>query len=217
MLLNTGALALVFKGFTKLCTDAHMQAPSHAMDIAMSVPSSGRDETCSRLGNMPGMRERVGPRQVQNLKTCTFSIVNTTFEATVELRRADIADDRLGVFAPFFQEMGQSAKRHPDLLVFDLLKNGFSQAGHDGQFFFDTDHPVEIDGMTTTVANTDGGSGAPWFLLDTFIATSMPPCAHLLKPSRLAAIPARGTTTPGSDAAAAVCAQLGPRPGALDT
>ena len=41
--------------------------------------------------------------------------------------------------------------------------------GGDGQNFFDTAHPVG-DGVTlpiTSVANTDGGSGAAWFLLDT--------------------------------------------------
>ena len=167
MLINAAALDLVFKGFQATYTDAYMLAPSHATDVAMTVPSVGRDETYSWIGNMPSMREWVGPRQVQNLKTYTFNIVNRKFEATVEVRREDIADDRLGVFKPFFAEMGQNAKRHPDELVFGLLKNGFAQNCYDGQFFFDTDHPVEIDGLVTSVANTDGGAGTPWFLLDT--------------------------------------------------
>lgn len=34
-------------------------------------------------------------------------------------------------------------------MIFALLKNGFTQNGHDGQAFLDTDHPVEIDGVTT--------------------------------------------------------------------
>ena len=52
---------------------------------------------------------------------------------------------------------------------------------------------------------------------DTCIANSLLPCAHLLKRSHTNASPARGTTKPGSDAAAAVCAQLGLKPDALDT
>ena len=52
---------------------------------------------------------------------------------------------------------------------------------------------------------------------DTFIARSLPPLAHLLKPSaHNNAIPARGAAPAGSDAAAAVCAQLGLKPDALD-
>jgi len=51
--------------------------------------------------------------------------------------------------------------------VFDLLKACFGITCYDGQYFFDTDHPV-IDGAgaTVSVANTDGGAGTPWFLLD---------------------------------------------------
>ena len=53
---------------------------------------------------------------------------------------------------------------------------------------------------------------------DSFIANSLLPLAHLLKPSaHNNAIPARGTARAGSDAAAAVCAQLGLKPDALDT
>jgi phage major head subunit gpT-like protein len=103
-----------------------------------------------------------------------FNIVEQVFKGlpgwigTVAVSREDIEDDRIGVFKPAFAEMGGMARRHPDELVFSLLKNGFSSPCYDGQFFFDTDHPViGEDGTTvTTVANTDGGSGAPWFLLD---------------------------------------------------
>ena len=63
--------------------------------------------------------------------------------------------------------MGNNARRHPDELVFGLLKTGFSTNCYDGQNYFDTDHPViGSDGAVKSVANTDGGSGAPWFLLD---------------------------------------------------
>ena len=52
--------------------------------------------------------------------------------------------------------------------MFSLLKAGFETACYDGQNFFDTDHPVVNEaGQTVSVANTGGGSGAGWFLLDT--------------------------------------------------
>jgi len=51
--------------------------------------------------------------------------------------------------------------------VFQALKDGFSTNCYDGQFFFDTDHPViQADGSIGSVANTDGGAGTPWFLFD---------------------------------------------------
>ncbi len=54
------------------------------------------------------------------------------------------------------------------LAVFALLKAGFSTLCFDGQYFFDTDHPVlDANGAVINGVNTDGGSGTPWFLLDT--------------------------------------------------
>jgi phage major head subunit gpT-like protein len=52
-------------------------------------------------------------------------------------------------------------------MVFDLLKLGFSTPCYDGQYFFDTDHPViGVNGEATSVSNFGGGSGTPWFLVD---------------------------------------------------
>ncbi len=114
------------------------------------------------------MREWLGPRHVKALEAHGFTIRNKTFESTIEVNRTDIEDDRLGVFKPAFSEMGQAARRHPDELIFGLLKGGFASASYDGQNFFDTDHPVtDADGQVTTVANTDGGAGPGWYLLDT--------------------------------------------------
>lgn len=63
--------------------------------------------------------------------------------------------------------MGQSSGAYKDELVYGLLKAGFSTACYDKQNFFDANHPVlDADGNTVMVANTDGGSGTPWFLLD---------------------------------------------------
>lgn len=67
MLMNSTALDLVFKGFQKIYSDAYMQAPSQAAEVAKTVPSAGRDETYSWIGAMPSMREWLGPRYVRNL------------------------------------------------------------------------------------------------------------------------------------------------------
>lgn len=132
----------------------------------MTVPSAGRDETYGWLGMFPQLREWIGQRHVNSLKAHSFTITTRKFESTVSVRRDDISDDRLGIFKPFFSEMGQGARRHPDELIFGLLKDGFSTNCFDGQNFFDTDHPVEIDGAVTNVSNMQTGAKAAWFLLD---------------------------------------------------
>lgn len=168
MIVNGQTLDLAFRGFKTVFTDAQLAAPSHYGEIAMTVPSTSRDETYGWLGQFPALREWIGPRQIKNLEAHGFTIKNRKFESTIEISRDDISDDRLGIFKPALSEMGQAAKRHPDELIFDLLATGFSANCYDGQKFFDTDHPVkDAEGNETTVANTDGGSGPAWFLLDT--------------------------------------------------
>lgn len=104
---------------------------------------------------------------MNNLKAHGFTIRNRKFESTVAVPRDDISDDRLGVFKPMFSEMGQLARRHPGELIFDLLKAGFATTCYDGQNFFDSDHPVELDTGLTSVSNMQAGAGPAWFLLDT--------------------------------------------------
>lgn len=167
MIINREVLDLAFKGFKAVYSEASLSAPSQYEQIAMTVPSNNRSEDYAWLGNLPNMREWFGGRVINNLSAYGFTITNRKFEATVSVERTDFEDDRLGVHKPAMAEMGSMARRHPDELVFGLLKDGFTAPAYDGQAFFDTDHPVvDGTGATVSVANTDGGAGAPWFLLD---------------------------------------------------
>lgn len=168
MIINGTNLDLVFKGFKTVYTDAFLSAPVNWDKIAMTVNSTGRDETYGWLGQFPQLREWIGPRHVKNLEAHSFTIVNRDFESTVSIRRNDLADDRYGVYKPSFSEMGQLARRHPEEMVMGLLARGFSETGFDGQNFFDTDHPIkDADDNEVTVSNMQDGTEPPWFLLDT--------------------------------------------------
>lgn len=168
MIVNAQSIELAFKGFKTVFTDAYMSAPAHADKISMKVASSSADETYGWLGAFPSMREWIGPRHIQNLAAQGFTIKNRKFEATLGVPRDSISDDKLGLFKPMFAEMGQGARRHPEELVFGLLKSGFATTCYDGQNFFDTDHPVtDAGGAVTTVSNMQAGSSPAWFLLDT--------------------------------------------------
>ncbi|MCX7299912.1 MAG: Mu-like prophage major head subunit gpT family protein [Rhodobacterales bacterium] len=169
MLINENALDLVYKGFQAKYRDSYDKAPTFADKIAMTMQSAGRDETYSWFGNLPTLREWIGPRVVQNISASTFTILNRKFENTIGVAREDIADDWLGVFAPMFAEMGLLAKQHKDELVFSLLAAGFTTNGYDGTPFFGTTHPVlDRDGVTiVTVSNSGGGAGTGWYLMDT--------------------------------------------------
>ena len=135
--------------------------------VATRVPSTTNKEEYGWLGKIPSVREWLGDRVVHAAAAHDYTIKNKQFELTLGVDRKDIVDDNIGIYSPLFEEMGMSTAAHPDTLVFDLLKNGFATACYDGQFFFDTDHPVlDANGVETSVANTDGGAGTPWYLID---------------------------------------------------
>ena len=136
--------------------------------VAMTIKSSTASNAYGWLNQMPGMREWIGARVIQNLAESSYTITNKHFEETVGVDRNDIEDDNLGQYSMLMTRLGEAASAFPEQLVWDLLKAGFSTNCYDGQFFFDTDHPIVLaDGTTSTFANTDGGAGTPWFLLCT--------------------------------------------------
>lgn len=135
--------------------------------VAMTVRSMTRETAYPRLSDLPAMREWVGERFVNQLTIDGFSIRNRKFENTVSVPVDMIKDDQYGVFAPLFADLGQTAAELPDDLVWEQLASGFATVHYDGQFFFDTDHPVENeDGVVASVSNFGGGAGTAWYLLD---------------------------------------------------
>lgn len=136
--------------------------------VAMTVPSYGRSEIYPWLKNLPGTREWIAERYVNQLEADGFEVVNRTFEDTYAVRRTDLEDDRLGIYKPAFSMLGEAAAETPDELVWSLLPAGFDTVTWDGQYFFDTDHPVLNEkGETVSVSNFGGGTGTPWYLIST--------------------------------------------------
>ncbi len=167
MIINRATLQAVTTGFKVIFNNAFATAASDYEKLAMVVPSSTKQETYAWLGTTTRFREWIGDRVIQNLGTHDFTIKNKSFEDTIGVNRDDIEDDTIGVYKPLFEQLGQDAKTHPDELVFSLLKTGFAAKCYDGQYFFDTDHPViGEDGSPVSVSNMQAGSGAPWYLLD---------------------------------------------------
>lgn len=172
-IITNSLVQAMFTGFRREFQQAFEGTPSHYESVATVVPSSTKSNTYGWLGQVPALREWIGDRVVNDIRETGYEIVNKHWESTVGVSRDDIEDDQIGIYAPLMQEMGRAAATHPDKLVFELLKNGDSTNCYDGQYFFDTDHPVypNADGTGTpvNVSNNDdnSGSGTPWYLLDT--------------------------------------------------
>lgn len=168
MIISQATLDALRTGFSTAFRDGLGLAALQKDRVAMTIRSTTASNTYGWLNQMPGMREWIGSRVIQNLAESAYVIANKHFEETVGVDRNDIEDDNLGQYSMLMTRLGEAAAGFPEQLVWDLLKNGFSTNCYDGQFFFDTDHPIVLaDGSTSTFVNTDGGAGTPWFLLCT--------------------------------------------------
>jgi phage major head subunit gpT-like protein len=168
MIINSSNLSVLFRAFNAAFQRGFGGVGPMWNKVATRVPSTTGAEDYGWLGDIPGMREWVGDRHIHNLQQHDYSIKNKKFELTVGVPREKVEDDQYGVYSPMMEMLGQSAGEHPDQLVFDLLASGFATECYDGQYFFDTDHPViQADGSTASVSNVQAGSETPWFLLDT--------------------------------------------------
>ena len=169
MIVNAGNLKTLFIAFNAAFQGVLSQAQSQYAAIATTVPSSTGSEEYGWLGTFPSMREWLGDRVINGAKSFGYSIRNRTFELTVGVPRAAIEDDQYGVYTPMMAEMGRATGAKPDELVFGALAAGTASLCYDGQYFFDTDHPVlDANGVSQSQSNVDenGGSGTPWYLVD---------------------------------------------------
>ncbi|MHC1792018.1 Mu-like prophage major head subunit gpT family protein [Solidesulfovibrio sp.] len=165
--INAALLSALFTGYKAIFQQAFAGAPSFWEKVAMLVPSTTAEEQYPWLADLDDLREWIGDRVVKALAVHSYAIRNKPFEQTIGVSRDAIEDDTFGTFGPRFAMLGDNARRHPDKLIFALLKAGFATPCYDGQYFFDTDHPVTIGGQTVSVSNFGGGAGISWFLLDT--------------------------------------------------
>ncbi|MFN3440952.1 MAG: Mu-like prophage major head subunit gpT family protein [Rhizobium rosettiformans] len=159
-------LAAINKGFNTSFQKGFTGYKSMYTSVATIITSTGSEETYGWLGDIPKLREWIGDRHVKGLESKGYSIKNRKFEATIGVKRDDIDDDRLGIYAPRIEMLGQSAAQHPDEIVFELINSAASTGCYDGQNFFDVDHPVGKPGAVTSVSNFAAGSGELWFLAD---------------------------------------------------
>lgn len=166
--LTSAALKGINKNFKSLYDGGMTAVTPQYSKVAMHVPSNTSESVYGWLGASSSIREWVGDRVLNRVKTHDFTIKNKKFEKTLTVPRDVIEDDQLGVYAPLATELGREASVFPDELVFgQILAKAFTTPCYDGQYLIDTDHPVVGEnGIEQSVSNSGGGAGKAWFLID---------------------------------------------------
>lgn len=139
--LTKGLLTNFFEGFNG--------TPVNWDKVATKITSTARSEQYGWIGGIPRMREMLGERQAKKLLEHDYTLVNKTYEATIEVDYEDIMDDQTGQYGVQAKNIGEASRLFPDELIFgSLLSGGFTNLCYDSQYFFDTDHPIGETGTT---------------------------------------------------------------------
>lgn len=142
MLVNKEAIASVFTGLKTLFNNALTAQKGMWQATAMEVQSDAAGEDYAWLSRFPKMKKWLGSKAVKNIAAKKYYVANEDWETTIAVKRNDIKDDRLGIYRTQAMQAGESAAELHDVIV-DGLKNGaFTQLCYDGQYYYDTDHPV---------------------------------------------------------------------------
>lgn len=142
MKITSASLESLQAGFNTKFQDGLKAAPDASIAAwAMDIPSSTAMETYAWLLMLSSMREWLGPRLVNQIATKAATIINRDFEHTIGVKRNDIEDDKLGIYAPLFAMMGaDAAALWPKLAVEAVEESG---NWIDGAAFFVTTRKYE--------------------------------------------------------------------------
>ena len=106
MIVNQQTLRGIYLGFNTLFNRAFEEEKPLYTEIATVTPSTTDSETYAWLGDIPGMREWIGDREIQNITASDYTIKNKDFELTVGVDRNAIEDDKIGLYNPSVQMLG---------------------------------------------------------------------------------------------------------------
>jgi phage major head subunit gpT-like protein len=141
------------------------------MQIAKEIPSSAKSNTYAWLTQWPAFREWVGARLHKAINERAFSVTNRKFETTVDVPVDDFEDNNLGQWSGVTESYGEAIGDLKNDMVFGGVKSCLTAVCYDGQYFFDTDHPLypneDGTGTATTQSNFQTGAGELWVLLCT--------------------------------------------------
>src|SRR5690349_9352273 len=117
-------LSATYTGFRSLFERAFSAAEPLYPKLSTVVESSTEKESYNWLGSVPALRQWVDERVPGALRSHSYEIENSKYEATIEVDRETFEDDRLGQIRPRIEELALRAATHPDELILGLLNGG---------------------------------------------------------------------------------------------
>jgi phage major head subunit gpT-like protein len=131
--------------------------------VAQLVTSKSESETHVWMDRIPQLRKWVGDRIIQGASLRSYELKNDPYELTEGLDQYRIEDNKISSFEPTVRMMAEQAKKWPDTLIFTattgLLAAGATALTYDGQAYFSTAHPVNMDNPAMGTQSNYAASG----------------------------------------------------------
>ena len=157
MFLQSSALAAARVGFDRAFQDGYNTVNAVDLwwqELATMRPSTDRSNLYHLLKLIPRLRQWVGARRLHNLEMADYTLTNLKFEDGFQIPVEDFEDDKLGIWNDAIKGLGRAAALWPNDMIYNAIVAGGSTVCYDGQYFFDTDHPLTVEGSAdTTQAN----------------------------------------------------------------
>lgn len=118
--------------------------------ICTIFPSTSDKESYAWMGSVPVMSEWKDKRKLFGLPEFDYTLTNKSYEATIEVDRNTIEDDKYGLIAPRIRGLAARAIRYFNEKVFSQLDDGATLLAYDGAAFFGTARTIKDSG---TIAN----------------------------------------------------------------
>lgn len=130
--------------------------------IANRVDSTQPDgENHDWLGGVEGMREQKGDPEFDEAQVFEFFLRNVRWQCGFHVRSDYWDHGKRSLIDHRVQDQTTLAAAHPGQLFETLITNGGSRACYDGEYFYDTDHPVGSDTQSNIVTITTSAPSKP--------------------------------------------------------
>lgn len=145
MLINTQNLQFLYFQFLQTFQVFYSKQPTYYQFYSSEMPSSTDENVYGWIAEMSGMVEWTGARQVDDVIARDYRLRNKDWEKTISLERNKVLDDTWQLFGQAVEMLALQGAWWPDDRCTQTLVDGTTTECFDGQFFFDTDHPVDLN------------------------------------------------------------------------
>lgn len=167
--LDSSKTEAAYVGYHKTFHDRLDKTSSIASMIATIVETDNLVDRQVWLTGNPKMRQWIGDKVLSKYRAESHPIVTSAQEASVEVPKKDIQNDRLGLYKPRIQSMADAYGWALDELAITMLAAGVQGvalgSSYDGQNLIDTDHTALSVGGTSQSNKVTGALSATTYNL----------------------------------------------------